>query len=88
MKRRLFNLAVAVSLLLCIATVVLWVRSYGKLDSVRNRDIINFTREDPLNWLLTRRGQAVFYRQAGKNWDETPLAELKWLGIRFGGTRG
>jgi hypothetical protein len=32
MKRRLFNLAAAVSLLLCLATVALWVRSYSRGD--------------------------------------------------------
>jgi hypothetical protein len=31
-KRRLFNLAAAVSLLLCVATMVLWVRSYWRPD--------------------------------------------------------
>jgi hypothetical protein len=33
-KRRLFNLAAAVSLVLCVAVCVLWVRSYTRLDSV------------------------------------------------------
>ena len=32
-KRRLVTLAAAVSLLLCVATVALWVRSYCRLDS-------------------------------------------------------
>ncbi len=35
MRRRLFNLAAAVSLVLCVAVVVLWVRSYGPGDKVR-----------------------------------------------------
>ena len=29
MKRRLFNFAAAVSLVLCVATAALWVRSYS-----------------------------------------------------------
>jgi hypothetical protein len=33
-KRRLFNLAAAVSLVLCLAVVTLWVRSYWRWDSV------------------------------------------------------
>ena len=33
-KRRLFNLAAVVSLLLCVATLALWVRSYWRRDSV------------------------------------------------------
>ena len=32
MKRHLFNVAVAISLLLCIATAALWVRSYWRGD--------------------------------------------------------
>ena len=34
MKRRLFNLAAALSLLLCVASVGLWVRSYWRTDVV------------------------------------------------------
>ena len=34
MRRRLFNLAAAVSLLLCVATVALWVRSYWSANYV------------------------------------------------------
>jgi hypothetical protein len=33
-KRRLFNLAVAVSLVLCAASLTLWVRSYVRMDGV------------------------------------------------------
>lgn len=36
MRRRLFNIAAAVSLLLCMATVILWVRSYGPYDAKVN----------------------------------------------------
>lgn len=34
MRQRLFNLAAVVSLALCVATVVLWVRSYRSVDEV------------------------------------------------------
>lgn len=34
MKRRVFTLAAGVSLVLCLATAALWVRSYMRLDSV------------------------------------------------------
>lgn len=37
MRRKLFNLAAAVSLALFVATVVLWVRSRGHLEQVRIR---------------------------------------------------
>jgi hypothetical protein len=33
-RRKLFNLATAISLVLCVATVVLWVRSYWRHDLV------------------------------------------------------
>ena len=39
MKRRLFNLAAAVSLLLCVATLALWVRSYWHGDSLHRVSI-------------------------------------------------
>ena len=38
MRHRLFNLAAAVSLVLCVATVALWVRSYFRWDEVRRSD--------------------------------------------------
>jgi hypothetical protein len=34
-RRRLFTLASAMSLLLCVATVVLWARSYSRIDAVQ-----------------------------------------------------
>ena len=37
MKRRLFKLLVAVSLMLCVATIVLWVRSYSTADRLHGR---------------------------------------------------
>src|SRR3954451_24651786 len=36
-RRRLFNLAAAVALLLCVATCLLWVRSYLRFDRVSVR---------------------------------------------------
>ena len=37
MRRRLFTLLAALSLLLCVATIVLWVRSYPERDSLVHR---------------------------------------------------
>ena len=37
MKRRLFNLAAALSLMLCVATAALWVRSLGHFEQVTMR---------------------------------------------------
>ena len=35
LRRRLFNLVAAVSLVLCVATVALWVRSYWRSDLIK-----------------------------------------------------
>ena len=35
MRRRLFNLLAMVSLVLCVATVALWVRSYWRSDLIK-----------------------------------------------------
>ena len=50
MKRRVFNFAAGVSLVLCVATVVLWVRSYYLADSFGLSQ---------LNALSTDRGQLL-----------------------------
>jgi len=69
---------------LFVATVVLWVRSYGKTDSVGNADSVNFTHDEPYYWLLTRRGHAILCGQNGRNWDvatrgrESGLAGFKY----------
>jgi hypothetical protein len=53
MKRRLFNLAAAVSLLLAVAVGVLWVRSYTLSDQVVWR------REDGVRFLRSAQGRVV-----------------------------
>ena len=57
MRRKFFNLLSALSLLLCAATVVLWVRSYNVSDIVR-RDF----RRISIN---TQSGHSVELRSAG-----------------------
>ena len=60
MRRRLFTLASAVSLLLCLATVVLWVRSYFRMDLIvraRFGDNAECTGAETINCL---RGSVVF----------------------------
>ena len=74
--------------MLFVATMVLGVRSYRKLDSIGNADIINFTHHDPLYWIISRHGQFVLCRQTGQNWDEIQLRRFDRLGIRFGGSGG
>jgi hypothetical protein len=51
-RRRLFNLAAAVSLVLCVATAVLWVRSYWVFDALTHGSATMgpFTRDDRAIW--------------------------------------
>jgi hypothetical protein len=56
-KRRLFNLAAAVSLVLMLATVTLWVRSYSRL-SVERGDSTIFAADDGKLYFLGNRRHA------------------------------
>jgi hypothetical protein len=59
-RRRLFNLAAGVSLVLCVATVVLWVRSYWREDTVLCLYSTSYW-DYPVDFKLTsRRGGMVF----------------------------
>jgi hypothetical protein len=51
MIRRLFMLVSAVSLLLCVTTCVLWVRSHGR------SDLWDWLRVDSFRWARTERGE-------------------------------
>ena len=87
MKRRLFNLASVASLLLCIAIVAWWVRSYRTQDSVAWFDI---TVDGPQAWsdktwgANSYCGVVAFYRSEGSAWrqgrDETTGRRLAWQG--------
>jgi hypothetical protein len=55
MKRRLLNVLAALSLLLCVAVAVLWVRSYGRSERF-------FVGRDRGSVLVTRDGDFAFYR--------------------------
>ena len=84
MLRRLFTLLSAVSLVLCVATCVLWVRSYRVWDEVRVRG------ERQVD-LLARRGAVLlnvmskFSGQAGNyNHRTVGPGDRLWLGDRDG----
>src|SRR5436190_6219965 len=65
MIRRVFNLLVLLSLLLCAATVVLWVRSHYRLDEVR------FARAGGKLWRFSSaHGQLQLF-----TWDVWPVSE-------------
>ena len=78
MRRRLFTFAAAVSLVLCVATVVLWVRSYRRIDYIvlaqyREGFLLlvshnGFVNPQPVHWIIPeRRMMAVTYRPGGFN---------------------
>ena len=67
MKRRLFNLAAAVSLGLCVATAALWVRSYRAADELR------FQRRDGTWRLASGAGRLTL--------DNTPEVEAAMMRV-------
>lgn len=58
MRRRLFNLAAAVSLLLLVCVVVLWVRSYWVADQFLFRGTKN------TGWIASDRGTMLLFHRA------------------------
>ena len=88
MRRRVFTMLAGVSLVLFVATVVLWVRSYRRLTSISDADSFSFTHSEPLYWIITGKGHAVLCRQIGRNWEGHELPGFHFVGISFGGTRG
>jgi hypothetical protein len=94
-KRRLINLLAVLSLLLCAASVCLWIRGAFHFDSV------TFVR-DTHEWLLTNRPFGVYfanvefeapltragwarYTRPVAPWDRTVLSEhWSWAGFRAG----
>jgi hypothetical protein len=77
MKRRLFNLAAAVSLVMMLATVGLWVRSYWRTDSVERTDLSVRTRVFQNTAVVSQRGHISFRRfVATVGAGSLPLAEI------------
>ena len=72
MKRRLFNILTVLSLLLCVATAGLWVRSYCVLDSVYSCSSLNASREFTRISLHSRSGLLCWedtYRRAYRGYE-------------------
>jgi hypothetical protein len=77
MKRRLFNLAVAVSLVTMLAIVALWVRSYWRTDSVERTDLSVRTRVFQQTAVVSYRGRISLGRFAVTvGASELPLTEI------------
>jgi hypothetical protein len=83
----LLNFVSVASLALCTASVILWVRSYRKLGPQSEADRIDFTRREPLYWIISNPGCAVLCGQQGRRW-EKPLRGFDLAGVRFGGLWG
>ena len=76
MKRRIFNAIAVVSALLCVATVVLWVRSYWTaIEVVRGHTAHGWYSTI---WMSADSGRLVWSRSA---WEEDPV-ELR-LGVTY-----
>ena len=89
MRRVILTFEVALSALIAVTSIVLWVRSYSPDSaSMQTRDSISFTRDDPLYWIISHPGSLAFCRQDGRNWDAHPLRGFKRFGIDFGGSYG
>ena len=94
MTRRLLNLLTALSLLLCVAVVTLWVRSYSRADTWRREwnDRARWTyAEDHVTsadgavrlWLHRRRDRPVDYVVAFHDACERRRAARAWHGWEF-----
>ena len=69
------------------AVGVLWVVSYRFPPNRAGGDVLNFTREDPLWWVISSRGRITLCRQDGQDWGpEFPGFDVG--GFAYGGHRG
>jgi hypothetical protein len=79
-RRYLFNVAIAVSLLLCVGTAVLWVRSYWRCDGVGYARVfvvgVGITR----NMLSSQEGTVALHRVVRRERDSSsPMwGDLGW----------
>jgi hypothetical protein len=80
MKRRLFNLAAAVSLVMMLAVVVLWVRSYRKLDA-GDQDGFTVIGPDSVWSVVSVSGGAAVLRI--RDHSDAKASSFEWMGIRY-----
>jgi hypothetical protein len=85
MCRRVFMVLPALSLVLCMGTCALWVRSFRPTVRAADADALDLTHGEPYYWLVANRGRLTFCRQAGKDWDQ-PKPVFRLLGIEFAGS--
>jgi hypothetical protein len=73
MKRRLFNLAAAISLVLCVSTAALWVRSYGAPE-----EFVWHGHDGDVGFFATQQGTALFAANRGPR----EVWPAEWYGLR------
>jgi hypothetical protein len=78
----LLNIASLFSLLLCISSVTWWARSYAPHQSASGADSFDFTRHDPLYWMISNPGRLTLCRQVGHDWD-SPWRRFNIVGVEF-----
>jgi hypothetical protein len=87
MKRQFFTCVAALSLAGAITVGVLWVRSYRFPPNRAGGDVLNFSRHDPLWWVISARGRVTLCRQEGRDWGKE-FPGFNTAGFRYGGLRG
>src|SRR5688500_11138269 len=85
MRRRLLNLLTALSLLLCVAVVALWVRSYAKADFVGYKPalaLISCRGAVWIGWGRWSPGHGFYLRSdAASRWQ---ISDAPWWPFRIG----
>jgi hypothetical protein len=69
-RRRLFTILSAISLILCITTIGLWVRSYWRADMFRTRDSYDRTPRMAGYWINSNYGSLLLARF--RDWVPSP----------------
>src|SRR5438552_9208253 len=86
MRRRLSNSTAAASLVVFIAALVFWARSF-QFDHSQVGESLSFRRADPRWWVISHRGTLTLCRQNGSEWGKE-FGKAEGLGFRFGGLKG
>ena len=87
MNRRVPAVTAGLCLASSIAVAVLWARSYRFSPNQAGGDVLNFSRYDPMWWVISARGRITLCRQSGRDWGNE-LPGFYAVGFRFGGLRG
>jgi hypothetical protein len=76
--------AALISLLLCIATIILWSRSTRKLSpaAADSFDIVHDVPNESYIWIISDQGRLAFCRQHGHDW-HSPHTAFRILGLEY-----